>query len=197
MALPYLDRIAVSERSEFERLIRDTASRLSVRADDLMFVMMRESGLNPQARNPGSTASGLIQFMSTTAADLGTTIDAIRCMSASQQVEWVEKYYKMQIRSTGKQPRTALDLYLLTLYPIAVGQPDAYVLFYLGSKNHTANRAINTRGNITVGDVRRWVNAVIPKGYVYTPDTMTTSLWAGGLVGAALCVYLTKKYVLV
>lgn len=71
------------------------ADRLGIDHTDLMKVIGFESkGFDAQARNPGSSASGLIQFMEKTAPELGTDIESIRQMSGNEQLKYVEEYLK-------------------------------------------------------------------------------------------------------
>lgn len=55
-------------------------------------VMWAESRMKPDAVNPTSGATGLIQFMPTTAAKLGTTTAALRGMTFLQQMRYVTDY---------------------------------------------------------------------------------------------------------
>ncbi|MEW5291999.1 hypothetical protein ABW286_22955 [Erwinia papayae] len=50
-------------------------------------------------KNPGSSATGLIQFMKATAEELGTSIPQLRRMDHVQQMEYVKKYFQMQSRN--------------------------------------------------------------------------------------------------
>lgn len=55
-------------------------------------VMWAESRMKPDAVNPTSGATGLIQFMPTTATKLGTTTAALRGMTFLQQMRYVTDY---------------------------------------------------------------------------------------------------------
>ena len=81
-------------------------------------VMNFESGFNPQAINPYSGASGLIQFVKPTAEGLGTSLDALRAMTGVQQMPWVKKYFS---RFRGKL-KTQGDVYLAVFYPARIGK---------------------------------------------------------------------------
>ncbi len=74
--------------------IAEVASDLDVDAYALANVINFESGFNAQAVNPSSGASGLIQFMPRTATGLGTSVGAIRGMSALQQMVLVRRYFE-------------------------------------------------------------------------------------------------------
>ena len=109
---------------EFQNRLQAMCSRLKINPEHLKVVMHKESGINPQARNRNSGATGLIQFMPKTARGLWTTVDALYNMSASQQLEYVEKYYSPY---TGKLNSPA-DLYLATFYPYAIGKSSDFVV---------------------------------------------------------------------
>ena len=112
----------------FRDKVRLISSRLGCDPNDLMACMAWESGrsFSPSKKNmAGSGATGLIQFMPTTAVGLGITVQALAAMSAEQQLDWVEKYFKPFKGKLG----TLADLYMAILWPKAVGQPLEYVLW--------------------------------------------------------------------
>ena len=80
--------------SPFAAKVRQIASRLGVPPDYLMAVMWSESRLDPAATNPEGGATGLIQFMPATAAGLGTSCEALREMSALDQLDYVERFFR-------------------------------------------------------------------------------------------------------
>jgi hypothetical protein len=114
--------------------------------------MAWESGrsFSPAKKNmAGSGATGLIQFMPSTAQGLGTSVDALAAMTAVEQLDWVEKYfqpYKGKLRDLS-------DLYMAILWPAAVGKPLEYVLWEKGSRPTTyrqnAGLDANHDGTIT------------------------------------------------
>ena len=65
-----------------------------------------------------SGATGLIQFMPSTAIGLGTTTAALAAMTAEDQLEYVERYFKPY----RNRLNTLEDLYMAILWPIAVGK---------------------------------------------------------------------------
>ena len=130
--------------------VLSVANQLSANPDDLMAVMAAESGINPYAVNAGSGATGLIQFMPSTATGLGTSSAALLKMNAVDQLDYVYKYLA---RFTGKL-KTISDVCVAVLWPAAVGQPDSYVLFSQGSSAYAANSGLDTNkdGNVTIGE---------------------------------------------
>ena len=92
--------------------IARVAGNIEVRANDLAAVISFETGgsFSPSKKNPGSSATGLIQFMAATAKELGTTTSALAAMSFDQQMVYVEKYFKRRGFKPGK-PQTLGDVY--------------------------------------------------------------------------------------
>lgn len=96
----------------------------------------------------GSGATGLIQFMPSTAAAMGTSTAALAAMSAEGQLNYVYRYflpYKGRLRSLA-------DLYMAILWPRAVGKPDDYILFQgPGTIAYRQNAGLDTNkdGKIT------------------------------------------------
>jgi len=79
-------------------------------------------GGDPQARNPTSNATGLIQFMPRTARGLGTTIDVLYNMTGQEQMRWVEAYFSPFRGKLDSQE----DVYMAVFYPVAIGKPDTW-----------------------------------------------------------------------
>lgn len=94
----------------------------------LMSCMAWESGetFSPSIRNgAGSGAVGLIQFMPDTARGLGTSTDALAALTPEQQLEYVARYFKPY---AGKLQQLS-DVYMVILWPAAVGKPDSTILW--------------------------------------------------------------------
>ena len=74
--------------------LQAVAERLQTQPAWLLNVIANESLFNPAARNPlpGQTASGLLQFIESTARRMGTTTEAIRRMNPVEQLRLVERY---------------------------------------------------------------------------------------------------------
>lgn len=157
---------AALKEPEFMPKLEKVAQSLGIDKSVLLSVMKFESNLNPQAVNPMSRATGLIQFMPKTARGLGTTIDELFAMTATNQLDYVEKYYK----SNGVKPgATVGDLYMLTFMPAAANKPDDFVLgdanggdvFGLSkSAVYNQNRIFDADkdGVFTVADVKNRIN---------------------------------------
>ena len=104
--------------------------QLGLNASYLMACMKFESNLDPKARNPKSSASGLIQFMDATARRLGTTIEKIRIMDGVQQLNYVYKYFKSYADAGHKLAEWGpADVYMAILWPAGIGKSMIYKVF--------------------------------------------------------------------
>lgn len=151
------DKIKSNSKATFESKVVQIANTLGFEPNWLMIVMFFESGLNPQAVNSQTGASGLIQFMPQTARNMGTTVEDIRAMDALEQLDYVYQYllpYKGKIKSLG-------DLYLRVFYPAAVGQPDDYILGGNNPEKLAAQNKVfdlDKNGLVTKGEVAQYIN---------------------------------------
>jgi hypothetical protein len=149
---------ATIQDPDFNKKVEKIASELGVKSSDLIAIMKQESGVDPQAVNKMSGATGLIQFMPQTAIGLGTTVEDLRKMDGVQQLDYVYKYFK----SVGVRPGMELgDLYMAVFMPAHVGKPDNMVLGAQGAngfsgKVYAQNAGLdkNKDGTITVADVK-------------------------------------------
>ena len=86
---------AEKEEPGFLAEVEAMGKRLGIKPHHLLAVMSVESmGFKPWARNPRTNATGLIQFMPSTAEGLGTSIDKLAKMTRLEQLPYVEKYLK-------------------------------------------------------------------------------------------------------
>lgn len=95
----------IEREPAFVPKLKEIADRLQTRPEWLLQVMAFETAgsFDPAKRGPG-TATGLIQFLEKTAKSLGTTTEALAKLSATDQLDWVEKYFapfKGQLDSLG------------------------------------------------------------------------------------------------
>lgn len=123
--------------------VKQIADRLNCDYRDLLGVMNAESGLNSKAVNSKSNATGLIQFMPKTAKALGTTTEALKNMSAIDQLDYVEKFFKNNIKAKGLTGKrlTSGDIYALVFMPAKVNND---IICKAGSKEYNANKGLDT-----------------------------------------------------
>lgn len=141
------------QEPDFIHELKNVAARLGVNANDILKVMKKESNLNPKAVNPYSNATGLIQFLPSTAASLGTSVDDLFNMTATDQLKYVELYLK---KAGVKSGMSAGDIYMAVFMPVHLSKKDNFVLARLGDTIYSQNRVLDTNrdGTITVGDVK-------------------------------------------
>lgn len=147
-----------STSQSFRNKVIKIASDLQVDPNYLMAAMSFETGgtFSPSIKNAaGSGATGLIQFMPSTARGLGTSVEDLSRMTAEQQLDFVKKYfqpYKGELKSLE-------DVYMAILYPAAVGKGPNHILFRRGTTTYQQNMGldINGDGHILVGEATELV----------------------------------------
>lgn len=151
-----LENYIPSNKQAFIDRVNDICNQLNINPDWLMLNMYHESGLKPQAYNSNGGATGLIQFMPDTAQGLGTSTDDLYNMSNVDQLDYVLKYYYPYRNKI----KTGFDLFLVTFFPAAIGQPDDYVFH----TSHLSAQAIasangifdlNKDGQITMAEYKQ------------------------------------------
>jgi len=135
---------------DFKKKVIDISDQLQIDQDDLMAVMAFESRFDPAIQNYNTNATGLIQFMPSTAESLGTTIDQLASMSAVDQLDYVYEYFKPR---TGTMNNLG-DIYMAVLWPRAIGEDDSYVLWSQGTNTYNWNAGldVNSDGSVTRGE---------------------------------------------
>lgn len=191
--LLYINYIKPAERDQFEKKLVQISNSLGISNPNwLMQVFYSESKVNPAAYNPTGGASGLIQFMPDTAAGLGTTTAALRAMSATDQLDYVYRYflpYKGRMNSY-------FDTYLVVFFPAAIGKSDDWVFStsrlsasLIARQNPAIN--INKDGQITVAEFKKYLSRTVPNGFVsyifaYTTTYVRANPVKSGVVAAVV-----------
>lgn len=128
----YSEKVNITPQN-MQKTIADTSNAMGISNPDwLSNVINFESGYDTKAINPTSGASGLIQFMPTTAKGMGTTVEDIRKMNTDDQMKLVNQYlnpYK------GKM-KTQEDVAMSVFYPAAIGNPDFKFPQQVVDQNH-------------------------------------------------------------
>lgn len=155
---------------DFLRALADLADRNGWSADGIAAVISHESRFNAQAHTPipGQTATGLIQFIESTAKKLGTTTAALLGMTAIEQLPFVERFFDLTLQ--GRKPQEP-DEYILATYGRAdlIGKPDSYVIDRKDASDpkeaerYRVNAALDAgqKGYISVGDLRHSVRGTL------------------------------------
>ncbi len=151
----------------FHERVAQIAQHLGLEADYLMACMAFETGLtfSPSVKNPRSTATGLIQFMSFTAKNLGTSTRALAKMTALEQLDYVEKYFA----PWKGRLRTLEDVYMAILWPKAIGRDLDYALFDRDadtSRAYAVNKGLDTNrdGRVTKREAASKVRRLYDRG---------------------------------
>lgn len=169
--------------AEFANKVGVIAKEIGINPDYLMAAMTIESNLNPAAVNPITNATGLIQFMPSTANGLGTSTDKLKTMSNIDQLDYVRKYflpYKNKLKTLG-------DVYLTIFYPAAVGKPDSYIFPDKVKEQNQVLDFIND-GKLTKGDIEAYLKNRFP-------SLVTVAVAGGiGLVISAIVIALIFMY---
>lgn len=134
-------------------------------ADWLMSCMAFESGetFSPSIKNfAGSGATGLIQFMPSTAIGLGTTVKDLAAMTPVQQLRYVKWYFRPYYRRIN----SLSDMYMAILMPKYVGEPEDAVLFRDGTIAYRQNSGLDgdRDGLITKKEAAAMVHKKLVKG---------------------------------
>lgn len=163
MSLIYQEYVTENKDAFLAKVIL-ISKRLGIDPNALMLVMFKESRINPKAVNAISGASGLIQFMPSTAISLGTTTTQLRLMSNVNQLDFVEKYLNQW---KGKM-KSAIDVYFAVFFPAAIGKAANTVLQtsnlsagLIASQNTGIDA--NKDGKITVQEVQDWFFRGVPQ----------------------------------
>ncbi len=151
----------------FKMKVIEICEELEINPDYLMACMAFETGRTFRAdkKNPLSSATGLIQFMETTAKKLGTTTLALSQMTEVEQLDYVKQYF---ISSKGKL-KTLEDVYMKILWPNAVGKEEDSIVFDRYGKTdeeYLANAGLdlNKDNKITKKEISSKVRSILEEG---------------------------------
>jgi|GEM_PF-974943 len=110
---------------KFKARAEEIAGKIGVSLEALYAIIKLESYGDPYVVNSSSRATGLIQWIPTTAESpqIGTTVEKLRHMSGLQQLDYVEKFFKPYF---GKM-RSFADLYRAVFFPASIGKPADYI----------------------------------------------------------------------
>jgi hypothetical protein len=143
---------------------QNVCDRLGIPLDWLMGVIELETAgtFDPSITNSLGYV-GLIQFGKQAAERIGTTQYDLAKMSAVEQLEYVYKYYVIY----KSKLKSYVDLYIATLFPVALGKPNDFVLEYgsLTAKKVADSNPLfdlNNDDKITVGEIEEKLLKRIP-----------------------------------
>ena len=154
----------IADDTPFLNEVVKVGNRLGVNPTELLAVMSFETvgTFMPSIKNPNGSATGLIQFIESTAKGLGTSTKELSEMSRVEQMAYVEQYlkpYKGRMKNIG-------DLYMAVHWPAGVGKGDDYVMYKAGTKEYEGNKNLdmNGDGTVTRGETLTRLNSVFKGG---------------------------------
>lgn len=156
---------------------------------EVAWVVEIESRWHPEATNMLSDATGLIQFLPSTARRLGTTTDALRRMSRREQAPFVGRYFA----SVHGRPTMVGDTYLAVFAPAHVGHADQEVIYAEPSLGWRQNPGLREgrEGPITCQSVRR--RGTPPVGWGPPPVSRETASRFPWLIVLAALVFASAR----
>jgi Transglycosylase SLT domain len=109
----------------FYQKLLQVSSDVQMKPEDLLNVMVVESGIDPTAHNTNGNASGLIQFMPSTLKGLGFqgSHADFRQMSSVDQLDYVKKYILGNMKYNGGPFTSAAQYYVANFLPVALQLP--------------------------------------------------------------------------
>ena len=141
---------------DFKSKLIHICKNLGIAPEDLMKVMVAESGLDPKAKNE-SGAVGLIQMTKKGAEFTGTTTEALEQMDAMEQLDYIEKFFAP---NAGKMHSVG-DVYSANMAPglKVFGDLDAPI-YVEGTEEYRNNSAmdLDDNGQITQRDLLKWID---------------------------------------
>jgi hypothetical protein len=151
---------ALPDKDSFMKEVEAIAEDLGISPAQMLIKFYIESKINPNAKNPVSSASGIYQAMQMTLPK-GMTTEQFRKLSATEQL----KYYRGYISNYAKyiRPGHVEDLYVANICPRALIK-NQEVLYSSPSKEYKQNKVldVNKDGKITRTDIRKiilsWLN---------------------------------------
>ena len=158
--------------ADFKAALVGVARRVACDPSHLAAVIAFESSktFSPSIRNPNGGATGLIQFLPSTARALGTTVADLAAMTATAQLRYVEKYLQNAKGSIG----TLEGLYLKIFTGHTSKLTGEDVIFKDGSIEYAANKMLDydKDGAITVDELTSGARAMLSqaKGYVMVTE---------------------------
>ncbi len=185
-SLYLLDQAAtyVYDVEAFERKVREVARGLDVPPEWLMAVMHSESRFDASVKNQlGSGATGLIQFMPTTAKEHNITTDKLRNMNHIEQLDYVYNYLNGYRQKYGDY-KSLTSLYLGILYPKAIPEEYCYTLYASPSKAYKMNAGLDEDkdNRVTVMDIDKRMKRKYKTAYMVDKNNGEKQSFIGGFM---------------
>ena len=176
----------------FRSALAEMGMSLGLNPSYIAAPMAVETGhtFSPSIQNPFTGATGLIQFMPPTATAMGTSVEALKKMSATEQLAWVKKFFEPYAGRIRKD--VPGDYYLAIFFPALIGHDPSTVIYSAGDTGYAQNAGLDRNGDgvITVGDVTATVDGVVAEARSRPPIDVPVGAsflaWAFGGIVAVL-----------
>ena len=176
-ALIWLRRVqelyGASLAERFRAKVIAVGENLQIDPNHIMACIALETGrtFNPAIKNPRSSATGLIQFMASTAKALGTTTGQLARMGHVEQMDYVEKYFLMTARNVGV-PTSAWslgDLYFSIFTPSVIKKRPTDPVYVKGQRAYAVNmfHDRDKDGVITKQEIAENIHDYFNAGFAY------------------------------
>ena len=173
---------SVMEDGAFFSAVAEVSGELNINPNHLLRAMDFETAgtFDPALNHPGSTATGLIGFLRSTARGLGYSLNDLKQMDRAEQTRGpVLQYLSQHLK--GVENPTFGDIYMAIHYPAGAGKGDGYVMYRRGSPEYKANRGLDTNndGTVTAGEAvsRAWAGS---SGQSKMPSSIGESILEAG-----------------
>ena len=171
--LIYENKVPATYRTAFIAKVIHVSKNLGINPNWLMAIMHFESAGTFSSSITNSLGyTGLIQFGSSAATDLKTTTTALRSMTAVQQLDYVERYYKMWFKRLKiVSPDSFVDTYLITFFPAAVNKGLDFIIQSnsISAASLAKNNPIfdlNKDKQVTVAEIQEVMVKRLPSEYI-------------------------------
>ena len=176
----------------FRQRLLDVSDELNIDVDYMATVMSIESNktFDPAVKSPYSSATGLIQFLESTAKRMGTSTQELSNMTATEQLEYVKRFYESVLNNGRIRVTSPGILHVATFSPGVLqrgGTPSDDTVIADKNKgiNPTyvdANPGFAVNGVITIGSAGKHANNLyhsvkyIKKEYISADDDSLITL---------------------
>lgn len=166
----------VVEIDAFEKQVKKVARTIDVPAEWLMAIMYNESKFDASAVNSKNQATGLVQWQAGSTDAFGLSMDQLRNLDHTGQLNFMEKYFK-RIQKEYKEFTSLTELYLAVKNPEALKEDYCYVLYDESEQQYNANFILdsNEDGRITIKDIDQRMKTMYPSAYLLSNERSSGS----------------------
>lgn len=167
----FIDKVRITKEEinkyydkETRKEIRKVAEYFDIPSEWMYRLFYKECRLNPYATNRLSNAQGIIQFLPSTANNLGTSVEKLSKMTVKEQLPFVKKY--LEKINPNRRFNNFPDLYMAVFFPRAINESNTYVIGSHKGDNYVRKVAKQNKGidknkdnSITVKEFAAYANS--------------------------------------